>query len=69
MSVGDFSDVFVLTSISPITAAFGGYFFPTFYDPDTDSVLIDQDGAMTINLLFADSSTDGVTDVKRNSVT
>jgi hypothetical protein len=67
LSVGDFSDVFVFTNISPNTAAFGGYFFPTFYDPDTDGVLIDASGNMTISLLFGDSTPAGVTNAARGT--
>ncbi len=67
LSVGDPSDVFVFTNISPNTAAFGGYFFPTFYDFDTDQVLIDGGGNMTISLLFGDATSDGVTNVARGT--
>lgn len=67
LSVGDNVDVFVFTNISPNTAAFGGYFFPTFYDFDADQVLIDGSGEMTISLLFGDATFAGVTNAGRGT--
>lgn len=61
LSTGDpVLDVFVFTNISPNTAAFGGYFFPTYAG-------VESGGNVTLTLLLADSSLVGVTNASRNS--